>query len=451
MADTGGEVPPIVYDGRRFVGVSITARPELASARRFMREPNAAAPRFTEMTDQKDGWVSGGVLYPALSRATGTLEHVMQSSGVSLSLNLGRGLLTKDGTIDVHASSAKGMIQARKSWAELKRIDILASGECQVPDLYLCDAERRDDALVLLLVFNDGLLLPLSYSSPIEGEYLGSLDHLDTMRKEIFAAIGRVAERSVAAKQQRAQQKAAIAAEDARVKASSSARPRLGEPYVYRWVDKEPTSQTYKDLSMKIGLKRAVIGAPLIALAAFVIGGENLMGAAVCVMFFVGFWQYRSNMDQNPFIHSGGRADDEPVPKDVHKEAFIEYAGGDYNFVLMVDGVAQIRQPWARVRQFEVTEYWPMFGDAGASPYKTGWHAVAMDPQEGKPWCICSTIEGMADVRERRNALDAKFGADARGKFLRAVAAQGGGGGSTPAAPADKSSPSNTVVPPRFD
>ena len=60
---------------------------------------------------------------------------------------------------------------------------------------------------------------------------------------------------------------------------------------------------------------------------------------------------------------------------------------------------------------------------------KTGWHAIMMTPAVGAPWCIVSTIEGMSEVRERHSFLNAKFGADARERFRRALAkAQGSSG-----------------------
>ena len=102
----------------------------------------------------------------------------------------------------------------------------------------------------------------------------------------------------------------------------------------------------------------------------------------------------------------------------------IEYAEGNFYFVLEDDGKARIWQPWELVRQFEKVDYWSMFGDAGASPYKTGWHAIAMTPLVGRPWMIGSTIEGEAYVRERFTELDARFSADTRAQFMRAFEAR---------------------------
>ncbi|MFX8899262.1 hypothetical protein ABTN01_19170, partial [Acinetobacter baumannii] len=84
----------------------------------------------------------------------------------------------------------------------------------------------------------------------------------------------------------------------------------------------------------------------------------------------------------------------------MRREAYIEYADDDFYFVVEDNGKARIWQPWSLVRRFEKTAYWPMFGDAGKSPYETGWHAIAMTPDVGKPWMIGSSIEGEAALRE---------------------------------------------------
>jgi len=189
---------------------------------------------------------------------------------------------------------------------------------------------------------------------------------------------------------------------------------RLGEPYVYRWVDQEPTSRTWTDLANKKGCLWVLLGLPLTWAAGMVFGGEGLFSIAVLLSAYIVV-----------MLHGMGyaaatRSDGEPVPKQVPREAYIEYAEGDFYFVLEVGGQAQIWQPWALVRQFEKVDYWHMFGDAGASPYKTGWHAIAMTPAVGRPWLIGSTIEGEAAVRERFTELDARFSADTRTRFMRA-------------------------------
>ena len=135
------------------------------------------------------------------------------------------------------------------------------------------------------------------------------------------------------------------------------------------------------------------------------------------------------------------RQDEEPVPKAVRREAYIEYAGEEFYFVLEVDGKAQIWQPWSLVRRFERTGYWAMFGDAGQSPYKTGWHAIAMTPDTGMPWLIGSTIEGEGVVRERFTALDARFSEFARAEFMRAYEARMKSAQSRAEVPTDGSEP----------
>ena len=190
---------------------------------------------------------------------------------------------------------------------------------------------------------------------------------------------------------------------------------RLGEPYIYRWLDQEPTSQTWEDVAENKGFLWAVIGLPLCWAAGWLLGVLEisiLISTTIASMLYgLGF-------------AAAKRTDEEPVPKLVRRVAYIEYAEGNFYFVLEDDGKARIWQPWELVRQFEKVDYWSMFGDAGASPYKTGWHAIAMTPLVGRPWMIGSTIEGEAYVRERFTELDARFSADTRAQFMRAFEAR---------------------------
>lgn len=193
---------------------------------------------------------------------------------------------------------------------------------------------------------------------------------------------------------------------------------RLGEPYVYRWIDQEPTKKTWTDLANRKGCLWAAVGLPLTWYAALLFGGVGLFAIAVLLSAFIG------SMLHVIGYSVAGRTDGEPVPKPVEREAYIEYTDGDFYFVVEDDGEARIWQPWELVRQFEKVDYWAMFGDAGASPYKTGWHAIAMTPLVGRPWMIGSTIEAEAVVRERFTELDARFSADTRARFLRALEAR---------------------------
>lgn len=193
---------------------------------------------------------------------------------------------------------------------------------------------------------------------------------------------------------------------------------RLGEPYIYRWIDQEPSKRTWTDLAHRKGILFVVLGVPMSWWVGLKLGGVGWLSIAVILSTYIGV-----------ALHSIGystarRNDGQPVPKPVRREAYIEYAEGDFYFVLEEDGKARIWQPWELVRQFEKVEYWPMFGDAGASPYKTGWHAIAMTPLIGAPWMIGSTIEAEAVVRERFTELDARFSADTRARFLRAYEAR---------------------------
>jgi hypothetical protein len=193
---------------------------------------------------------------------------------------------------------------------------------------------------------------------------------------------------------------------------------RLGEPYIYRWVDQEPTQSTWTDLANRKGCLWVLLGLPAAWIGGLLFGGVGLFSIAVLASVHI-----------VAMLHSIGysrseRTDGEPVPKPVRREAYIEYSEGDFYFVLEDDGKARIWQRWELVRQFEKVDYWPMFGDAGASPYKTGWHAIVMTPLVGAPWMIGSTIEAEAAVRERFTELDARFSADTRARFLRAYEAR---------------------------
>jgi len=190
---------------------------------------------------------------------------------------------------------------------------------------------------------------------------------------------------------------------------------RLGSPYIYRWVDLEPTNRTWRNHAERRGFRGAIAGIFLVAIASYAFGGERgfILGS-----LFLGVFGAAAGGLLGQFW---GRTDSEPVPKRVRREAYIEYDDGDFNFVLEEDGKVCFWQRWELVRQFEKVEYWPMFGDAGASPYKTGWHAIVMTPLVGKPWLIASTMEGDAELRDRFTNLDARFSADTRTVFMRAL------------------------------
>lgn len=192
---------------------------------------------------------------------------------------------------------------------------------------------------------------------------------------------------------------------------------RLGEPYIYRWVDQEPTKQTWADLGRHRGCLGMFIGMVAILSVCTWVAGQK--GFILGFLFLSGI-----SFISGRIFQASGRTDDEPIPMPVWREAYIEYAEGDFYFVLEEDGKARIWQPWELVRQFEKVNYWSMFGDAGACPYKTGWHAIAMTPLVGRPWMIGSTIEGESYVRERFTELDARFSADTRARFMRALEAR---------------------------
>jgi len=193
---------------------------------------------------------------------------------------------------------------------------------------------------------------------------------------------------------------------------------RLGSPYVYRWVDLEPTNRTWRNRSEWRSFWGAVLGFVLVSMAASFLWGER--GFILGSLFLGPFGMGAGGM----VAQFWGRTDTEPVPKEVQREAYIEYDAGDFNFVLEEDGKVFFFQRWELVRQFEKVDYWAMFGDAGKSPYNTGWHAIVMTPLVGKPWLIASTIEGDAELRDRFTNLDARFSADTRAVFMRALEAR---------------------------
>lgn len=227
---------------------------------------------------------------------------------------------------------------------------------------------------------------------------------------------------------------------------------RLGPPYEFQWVDLEPSNQTWIDLANKRGCVWAAVGLPTTWFVGFLLGGEG--GFAIAFLLSAMLAQALHGIGS-----ASGRQDGEPVPKSVRREAWIEHDDGVFYFTLAVDGKPEICQPWDLVGQFERADYWSMFGDAGASPHKTGWHAIVMTPQVGRPWLIASTIEAEASVRDRFTTLDSRFSADARTRFLRIVEAQkkqlpvsrnsnssGSSPGETPASP----SPNSNGVPDRL-
>ena len=106
---------------------------------------------------------------------------------------------------------------------------------------------------------------------------------------------------------------------------------RLGEPYIYRWVDQEPSTQTWQGLAKKQGCLLAAIGLPVCWTAAWMLGGEGLFSIAVLLSAYIGMMLYGVGYEH------AKRTDEEPVPKAVRREAYIEYAEGDFYFGLFVE------------------------------------------------------------------------------------------------------------------
>jgi hypothetical protein len=191
---------------------------------------------------------------------------------------------------------------------------------------------------------------------------------------------------------------------------------RLGPPFEFQWTDQVPSGKTWKDVSQRRGCLWAAIGVPGTWFVGYLLAREGGFSLAVLLSMISAFMFHGVGLQRC-------RGDDEPVPKPVHREAWIEHTDDGFFFAVAVDGKALIWQPWDLVQQFERVDYWPMFGDAGASPYKTSYHAIIMTPAVGKPWLVGATIESMSEVRHRFTTLDSRFSAEARRAFLRQVEA----------------------------
>ena len=116
---------------------------------------------------------------------------------------------------------------------------------------------------------------------------------------------------------------------------------RLGEPYIYRWMDQEPTKQTWADLANQRGCLGAFIGVVAVVLVCTLVAG--IQGFILGFLFLSGFGALAGLF----YRQLGGRTDGGPVPKPVWREAYIEYAWGEFYFVLEVDGKPEIWQPLA--------------------------------------------------------------------------------------------------------
>lgn len=189
---------------------------------------------------------------------------------------------------------------------------------------------------------------------------------------------------------------------------------RLGEPYVYSWVDQKPTAQTWKEYAERQGCWLA-----LVSLAAC-----TLIGAAGGGGFGAALGFYFGLCTSAIFTSIGAglvpNQSDDPVPKPTRREVYIEYAEGDFYLVMEVDGEVDLSQPWSAVRRFERADFWSMFGDGGVSPIKAKWHAIAMTPEAGPTWIIASTVAGESDVRQHFIEISRRFGEDARETFMSA-------------------------------
>lgn len=414
----------IAFEGRQFVGLEVSpGGKEQAKLAEYSLEDTRGVARVFEFSSKPDGALEGGIHYYARTERDGVPVLAHQFWNVSLYPE--RKNDNRAGKLHSGSWFTKGFADAWHPWALIDGYEVVPSRECPVPPAYQLDALPRDDALVLLLRFKDGTLLPLSYAAPIEGEALGSRAYLEDVGRKFVAAVPRAEQASRVVQERdalRLEENRRQAQEKTAAQQRGQAKPvrgfhgtRLGEPYVYRWIDKVPTSTTWEDLHKKKGCVGGALGALALIAVCGLIWGEAGLIVSTLFLPMLGF----------AFGHgiatSGMRGDVEPVPRDVTCEVYIEYADGDFFFVREVNGEPDIWQPWDLVTRFEHVPYWPMFGDAGECPYKTGWHAIAMTPAIGKPWLIASTIEAQASVRERFAELDARFSADARARFMRSI------------------------------
>lgn len=187
----------------------------------------------------------------------------------------------------------------------------------------------------------------------------------------------------------------------------------LGAPFHFEWTDPVPTKKTWSDLADERASTFGILAFGGLVLLCYKIWGEA--GA-----FFGGLYVCAPLAALVAMIaRDWGRADNEPVPEDIRRTAFIECVDGAYQFVVLRNGVPSLAKPWEEIEHFEVTDYWSMFRDSGKNPYNTAWHAVIMTPRIGKPWLIGSTMGSKDHLREVFTELDARFGAATRATFLR--------------------------------
>lgn len=390
-------IDPIAHDGRSFVGVVV--RPA-TTHREVVTYAPERFPSHIPFVLQSYGSqkLLGRVSYFMPGVANGARADINYEAMLFFYTS---GSALCPGMMVVRFQTAGHDVEAIKAWSDLVRTDVVESRECQPPDVYVRGAARRDDALVLRLTFKDGSILPLSYATPLAGSEIGSRADLEAKAGDINQMIAAIRRQSEAETEEKQKQT------DVGFRGA-----RLGTPFVYGWTDQQPTLETWEDRADR---SRAIWGGLfvlLLALAGIILGGG--FGLLVALVYLTPI-----ALIGGYFVNWYRRSDQEPVPRAVWNEAYIELVGEQFFFVLEANGKPVRSEPWSRVVQFEVSPYWEMFGDAGASPHKTGWHAIVMDPGDAAPWCIASTIEGMAAVRERRAALDAKFGVATRTKFLQ--------------------------------
>lgn len=396
MARTDGAPPALEFEGRRFVGVRVETpvKPdEVVVYRPGMYTGTVPFILAQPRPDQTKVFGSIFTFTPTQrgDAALRTITSVMMTTDADPRLP---GLLT------VTFRHDDRRIEAVKPWSMLTAVDVVESRECEPPEIYRGPTPRRDDALVLRLLFSDGECLPLTYATPVEGTDIGTRADLEAKAVQIRETIDTIRQLS-----------ATQPLPPPRPPRQGEPGVRLGEPFVYAWTDLEPTSTTYADRAKSWSRVWAAVFLAIIATFGWSLGAE--FGLLVAFVYGLGVALIAGTL-----VTWWLRRDDAPVPRAVRREAYIARFGGEYRFMLEVEGKQFLWGHWADVQQFEVTPYWAMFGDGSRSPVESEWHAIVMDPGEGQPWRIASTIEGMAVLRERRAALDARFGVTARTLFM---------------------------------
>ena len=396
MAKTEDAQPPILFEGQKFVGARVQrlAKPEPPVA---YTQLTATIP-FASVLDDDRPSIFGNVFFFAPGAGDGQLErHVTMVSLFNAAYEY------RPNVVVVRIAHGDCVVEAEKPLSMVTSVEVIDSASGQSPDVYRGRIPRRDDALILRLVFSDGEILPLTYATEVPGSPVGSRADLEVKRAEILDTIARL---------RRLHRQ--LPTRRATGRGLATKGEKLGPSFVFAWTDQEPSATTWYQRAERRRLWWSLIFVAGILLAGSAIGGA--IGFIVSALYFSAL-----GLILGALATWSLRADHEPIPQPVKREVYIDRVSDDFHFVLEVDGKMHLWGHWSDVQQFEVLPYWPMYGDGSPPTFQSSWHAIVMDPGQGKPWLIASTMEGMAILRERRAALDARFGVAARTAFFTAL------------------------------